>query len=221
MKINLPVTNNEIELRDDQFIVSKTDLKGLITYVNQDFLDISGFAEAELIGASHNIVRHPDMPPAAFEDLWKTLKAGRPWRGLVKNRCKNGDFYWVEATAMPLKEGEQTVGYISLRRKGTRAEIEAADAVYRGIKEGRAKGVLVEQGQVVGSGLFARLGRRLRDVAVGRKLGLLLAALVVTQWFLGLTNLVLLAPTWLQVVHLLVADLIWISLVLVAADPAD
>ena len=180
MKINMPVTNNEIELRDDQYIVSKTDLKGVITYVNKDFLDISGFSEAELIGASHNIVRHPDMPPVAFQDLWDTLKAGRPWRGLVKNRAKNGDFYWVEATAMPLKEGEQTVGYISLRRKATRAEIEAADAVYRSVKEGKAKGIMVEHGQVVGNGALARLGRRIRDTNVGKKLGLLLAALVVT-----------------------------------------
>ena len=83
MRSNLPVTQNEIVLRDDQMIVSKTDLKGQITYINRDFLDISGFTEAELMGQPHNIVRHPDMPEAAFADLWRTLKAGRPWIGLV------------------------------------------------------------------------------------------------------------------------------------------
>jgi methyl-accepting chemotaxis protein len=83
MRSNLPVTQNEIVLRDDQMIVSKTDLKGQITYINRDFLDISGFTETELMGQPHNIVRHPDMPEAAFADLWRTLKAGRPWIGLV------------------------------------------------------------------------------------------------------------------------------------------
>ena len=104
MKKNLPVTNHEIEYRDDQMIVSETDLKGIITYCNKDFIDISGFTEAELIGKNHNLVRHPDMPPAAFEDLWNTIKAGRPWRGIVKNRAKNGDFYWVEANVTPIRE---------------------------------------------------------------------------------------------------------------------
>ncbi|WP_255211033.1 PAS domain-containing protein [Methylogaea oryzae] len=96
MKLNMPVTSHEVVLRDDHMIVSKTDLKGLITYVNHDFLEISGFTERELIGFNHNIVRHPEMPPAAFKDLWDTVKAGKPWTGIVKNRCKNGDFYWVE-----------------------------------------------------------------------------------------------------------------------------
>ncbi|MDO8961395.1 MAG: PAS domain-containing protein, partial [Methylophilus sp.] len=90
MKINMPVTQKEVELSDTSSIVSKTDLKGRITYINRDFIDISGFTEAELIGQSHNIVRHPDMPPEAYVDLWSTVKAGRPWNGMVKNRCKNG-----------------------------------------------------------------------------------------------------------------------------------
>ena len=95
MKINMPVTQNQVELKDNSQIVSKTDLKGRITFVNREFIDVSGFTEAELIGQSHNIVRHPDMPPEAFEDLWQTVKNGKPWIGIVKNRCKNGDFYWV------------------------------------------------------------------------------------------------------------------------------
>jgi methyl-accepting chemotaxis protein len=87
-----------------------THLKGAITYINEDFLRISGFTESELIGQSHNIVRHPDMPVEAFADLWKSLKEHRPWTGFVKNRCKNGDFYWVRANATPIYENGQCVG---------------------------------------------------------------------------------------------------------------
>ena len=94
MRNNQPVTQKEVLLSPGQSIVSTTDLKGQITSVNQAFLEISGFTEAELIGEPHNIVRHPEMPVEAFADLWSTLKNGRPWTGLVKNRCKNGDYYW-------------------------------------------------------------------------------------------------------------------------------
>ena len=102
MKINLPVSQREVAVGPRANILSTTDLKGVITYVNPDFIAISGFEEDELLGRSHNLVRHPDMPPAAFADLWRTLKAGRSWMGLVKNRCKNGDHYWVSAFATPV-----------------------------------------------------------------------------------------------------------------------
>jgi len=95
MRKNLPVTQREWVLRDGMVIVSRTDLKGRITYVNEDFIEASGFTESELIGEPHNLVRHPDMPPEAFRDLWETLKRGNPWTGMVKNRRKNGDHYWV------------------------------------------------------------------------------------------------------------------------------
>lgn len=101
MRKNLPVTSKEYILRDEQTVVSKTDLQGNITYVNSDFIEISGFSEEELIGAPQNIVRHPDMPAEAFKDFWATIQAGKAWTGLVKNRCKNGDYYWVEANAAP------------------------------------------------------------------------------------------------------------------------
>lgn len=93
MRDNGPVTNREIEMTDDMLLVSRTDTRGKITFVNKAFVDISGFSETELIGAPHNVVRHPDMPPAAFANLWETIKDGRPWEGLVKNRSKNGDHY--------------------------------------------------------------------------------------------------------------------------------
>ena len=99
MRKNLPVTNIEYPIGDDVLIVSKTDTKGRIVYFNDQFVKASGFSEAELINQPHNIVRHPDMPPEAYEDLWNTLKEGKPWAGAVKNRRKNGDFYWVLASA--------------------------------------------------------------------------------------------------------------------------
>jgi PAS domain S-box-containing protein len=101
MRDNGPVTQREVVMRDDMIIVSRTDEKGRIQFINEDFLEIAGFTKEELIGQPHNIIRHSDMPPEAFEDMWRDLKAGKPWNGFVKNRIKNGDHYWVEANAMP------------------------------------------------------------------------------------------------------------------------
>jgi len=94
MRTNLPISDTEYPITDETLIVSKTDLKGKLTYFNDQFVQASGFTEQELIGQPHNIIRHPDMPPEAFHNLWDTLKAGKPWAGAVKNRRKNGDFYW-------------------------------------------------------------------------------------------------------------------------------
>jgi len=157
MRMNMPVSNVERHLKDGEYIVSKTDLKGRITYVNRPFLEISGFSEEELLGKAHNIVRHPDMPPAAYADLWKTLQAGKPWRGMVKNRCKNGDYYWVEANANPIWDSGRVVGYMSLRIKPTRAQVEAAEQIYRQFREGTARGLTVKEGRVVRTGLFGWL----------------------------------------------------------------
>ena len=149
MRTNLPVTTNEVQLTDATLIVSKTDLKGRITYINKDFLDISGFTEAELMGQPHNIVRHPDMPVEAFQDLWDTLKAGRPWTGYVKNRCKNGDYYWVLANAAPIIENGQITGYISARRRATREAIEAHEAAYRMFREKQQGRLQIRFGKAV------------------------------------------------------------------------
>jgi len=138
MKINMPVTQKEIDFKDNVNIVSKTDLKGRITFVNRDFVDVSGFSADELIGQSHNIVRHPDMPVEAFEDLWNTVKSGKPWIGIVKNRCKNGDHYWVEAIVSPIVEGGQPAGFISVRKKATKQQIAGAMAYHKRLKEGES-----------------------------------------------------------------------------------
>jgi methyl-accepting chemotaxis protein len=190
MKINLPVTQQEIELREDSMIVSKTDLKGQITYINKDFVEISGFTEAELLGQSHNIVRHPDMPVEAFKDMWDALKDGRAWVGLVKNRCKNGDFYWVEAHAAPVFEGSQIVGYMSVRRKPARSAVTAADNAYRLFRDKQAKGLAIRDGRVVGTSTLAQLKLRATDMSVPAKMmiGAGLAAAVVlggSTWFIG------------------------------------
>ena len=123
MKKNYPVTEIERSVATDQIIISSTDTKGAIRSVNADFIDISGFTEEELIGKNHNIVRHPDMPPGAFENLWKTLKQGRPWMGIVKNRCKNGDYYWVDAYVTPMLEKGTIVGYESTRVRASAEDI--------------------------------------------------------------------------------------------------
>lgn len=138
MKINSPVTDHEVVMEDGQTIVSKTDLKGAITYINDYFKEISGFSDEELLGKNHNVVRHPDMPPAAFQDLWDHMKAGKPWTGMVKNRCKNGDYYWVEAHVTPVRHNGRVVEYMSVRTKPGREQIEAAERLYQDINAGRA-----------------------------------------------------------------------------------
>ncbi|MFA5242750.1 MAG: methyl-accepting chemotaxis protein [Sulfuricella sp.] len=157
MRTNMPVTSVEREFRDGETIVSKTDLKGIITYVNPYFCEMSGYSEQESIGQPHNYIRHPDMPPEAFADLWTTLKAGKPWTGMVKNRCKNGDYYWVEANATPILENGQVAGYMSVRSKPSRAQVEAADAAYRLFREGRAGKLQIREGKAVRSGFLDKL----------------------------------------------------------------
>ena len=139
MKNNLPVTQHDRSLPRGALLVSKTDLKGVITYVNDAFVEISGFSREELIGKSHNIVRHPDMPPQAFKWLWDTLSDGLPWRGLVKNRCKNGDHYWVKALVSPIKSEDKIVGYLSVRRAPSRNEITEAETLYKKLNESGAQ----------------------------------------------------------------------------------
>jgi aerotaxis receptor len=169
MRNNQPVTGKEILLREDQSLISRTDLKGKITYVNQEFIQISGFTEEDLIGAPHNLVRHPDMPPAAFADLWDTLKAGRSWTGLVKNRSKNGDHYWVLANATPIRENGTVVGYTSVRTMPARDQVAAAEALYARFRAGQAGGWRVREGRAVRVGLVGMLAT-MADMNIRRRL---------------------------------------------------
>ena len=138
MKINTPVTQVEVAFPRGRYIVSRTDLKGIVTYANDTFVDISGFSRDEIIGKNHNLVRHPDMPPQAFAWLWDTVKEGRPWRGIVKNRTKSGDYYWVDALVVPVRKNGQTLGYMSVRTQPTREQIAAADALYKQLNATKA-----------------------------------------------------------------------------------
>ncbi|MDP1658634.1 MAG: PAS domain S-box protein [Methylotenera sp.] len=179
MKINMPVTSNEIIFDDAEFMLTNTDLKGVITYANQDFIKVSGFSEAELLGSSHNMVRHPDMPAEAFEDMWRSLKAGKPWTGMVKNRTKNGDFYWVEANAAPIFESGIVTGFLSARRKPTRQQVDAATDAYNLFKDGKAKDLSIIDGKVVKNSRLLKLKNKFSNFTVCQRLMSMLVLAVV------------------------------------------
>jgi PAS domain S-box-containing protein len=123
--------NKEVFLDQDTIIVSQTDEKGIVIFANADFCKIAGYSLEELVGKQHNVVRHQDMPKWAFEDLWKTVKAGKIWKGIVKNKTKDGGFYWVNATVFPSRDVDGTIRYISVRVKPTQEEIENAENLYK------------------------------------------------------------------------------------------
>lgn len=130
MRINLPVTQNNYDFPGGELLVSVTNNKGEITHCNPAFARVSGYSYEELIGQPHNLIRHPDMPAAAFKDMWRTVASGYPWTALVKNRRKNGDHYWVRANVTPIMEGSKPKGYMSVRSKPSSDEIRAAEALY-------------------------------------------------------------------------------------------
>ncbi|MBT9523510.1 MAG: methyl-accepting chemotaxis protein [Dechloromonas sp.] len=148
MRNNQPVTNVETRLPEGQFIYSRTDLKGIITEANEAFAQISAYRREEMLGESHNMVRHPEMPAEAFADMWNDLRSGRPWRGVVKNRRKDGGYYWVVANASPIREDGQIVGYQSVRTTPSREEIKAAEGAYQRIRQGDTS-IAVKHGRVV------------------------------------------------------------------------
>ena len=147
-----PVTQREHPFPSGRLLVSTTDLKGRILHANAVFVATSGYALNELLGQPHNLVRHPDMPPEAFEDLWRTLKEGRPWTGYVKNRCKNGDFYCVRANVTPIRENGRTIGYMSVRTRPERHQIANAEQVYRAMRTESSHGIRIKNGQVIQPG---------------------------------------------------------------------
>ncbi len=154
MRVNEPITAVETEIPGDEPLVSRTDPSGRITFVNQVFVEVSGFTEAELVGENHNVVRHPRMPVEAFANLWATIKAGRPWDGLVKNRTKSGNFYWVRANVTPVIEDDRVAGYISIRSRPSREQVAAAEKAYSAIRGGTAKGFGLRDGEIVRDGVW-------------------------------------------------------------------
>lgn len=179
MKTNLPVSGQEKLLPAGSSLVSRTDTKGIITFVNDAFVEASGFTREELIGSNHNIVRHPDLPPSVFEGMWRTLKRGLPWRGVVKNRCKNGDHYWVSAKVVPVRKNGETIGYMSVRSPAERDSIPIAEAAYQAAAK-------VDVFGEVGSGLW----RRLLSVKNGVMFGIIFVTLLmITGGILGISGL--------------------------------
>lgn len=145
MRQNLPVTQQQKSIPENFRLVSRTDLKGTIVEANDEFIEISGYSEQELIGQPHNLLRHPDVPAIVFKDMWDTLKTGQGWTQIVKNRAKNGDHYWVKANAAPIQQEGQTTGYISVRIPANESEIALATQAYPLIEQGK---LIIHQGQI-------------------------------------------------------------------------
>ncbi|SEL52786.1 methyl-accepting chemotaxis sensory transducer with Pas/Pac sensor [Roseateles sp. YR242] len=153
MRQNLPVTQRAYEIPADATLMSTTDPSSHISYANDAFIEASGFSAEEIMGQPHNLVRHPDMPPEAFRDMWETLKSGQSWTGLVKNRRKDGDHYWVRANATPILRNGRPIAFMSVRTKPTADEVAGAETLYRDIREGRAKGLRFHKGVVLKGGM--------------------------------------------------------------------
>ncbi|QBK03958.1 PAS domain S-box protein [Hylemonella gracilis] len=182
MRVNLPVTQNGYTFPADQTLISITDLKGRITYCNTNFISVSGYSHGELLGQPHNLVRHPDMPEEAFRDMWDTIEHGRPWTALVKNRRKNGDYYWVRANATPMRNGEKIVGYLSVRTRAVDEEIVAAESLYAAMRAEAAAGRRVhvlQHGQLRINTPIGRLGRWLRPELRGQYIGCMLTVAMI------------------------------------------
>jgi len=187
MRLNLPVTNQEFVVPDGATLVSTTDLSSHITYCNPAFIAVSGYSREELVGQPHNLIRHPDMPPEAFRDMWATLKSGSPWSALVKNRRKNGDHYWVVANATPIVSNGQPVGYMSVRTKPTREQVQAAEALYARMRQEREQGeatVALRHGRVVATGWRGAL-QRATQLTLGRITAVICVGLSAGGFVLG------------------------------------
>ena len=165
MRVNLPVSQHEYVFDDDQLLVSTTDTRGVITHGNPAFVQVSGFTYDELIGQPHNLIRHPDMPAAAFKDMWATIGRGRPWTGLVKNRRQNGDHYWVYANVTPVMSNGKPTGYMSVRIKPTREQVQEAERLYERLRQDEEQGratLVLRGGKVLRRDWGARLLRLTR-----------------------------------------------------------
>lgn len=202
MRVNQPVTQREVNFDDNTSILSTTETSSHIKYINNDFVRVSGFETDELLGEPHNLVRHPDMPPAAFEEMWKRLKGGRSWMGLVKNRCKNGDHYWVHAYATPIEENGQVKEYQSVRVKPRKEEVERAESLYAKLLKDPSHASRLSKGMSVRQKLWAGAGISLLVLFL---LGGLLSSMTSWAWpiasiisvllMAGMTQ-TLLAPLW-------------------------
>lgn len=221
MRMNLPVTNEEFFISDGKSIVSKTDLHGKITYVNPYFVEASGFTEEELIGAPQNIIRHPDMPAEAFEDLWRTIKAGIPWTGYVKNRRKNGGFYWVLANITPIRDKGKVIGYMSVRIKPTRQDVEAVMKVYEDVRKNKNKShYVIREGEAIKRGL-PNLSDRLSKVGLNARMHLSMGLLTFFQLCVLILGIILQQTPIIGVgiISTLISLVFWFTLIRIFIHP--
>ena len=188
MRTNLPVSQHEYPFPEGETLVSTTDLQGRILYCNAAFIEVSGYVRQELLGQPHNLIRHPDMPEEAFRDMWDTIQRGFPWSGLVKNRRKDGSFYWVMANVTPLIDaGGKVTGYMSVRTQPERAAVEGAEKLYARMRQEAKAGRLslgLHRGQVLATGSLARWVHRLRPGVRG-KMGLSTSLVCILSFLLG------------------------------------
>ncbi len=212
MRTNLPVTSHEYPFPTGQTLVSTTDEKGRILYCNPAFIAVSGYHKDELLGQPHNLIRHPDMPEEAFRDMWATISSGRPWSAPVKNRRKNGDYYWVMANATPLLENGKPVGYMSVRTEATREQTAAAERLYAQMRAEKEQGRLVhalQAGRLVNKSLVGKVAQALQLKLMGKLFLTLMAAVLVGPAIIAATaslpTAALLAGLGVSVIGLMVA----------------
>jgi aerotaxis receptor len=196
MRHNLPISNVEYALPEGDVIITRTDLDGNIVYANDAFLRASGYSRDEVLGEPQNIVRHPEMPALAFADMWATVRSNRPWAGIVKNRRKDGGFYWVAANVTPLFEAGRKVGYMSVRTTPSRVQIVAATRLYAKLNGQPRTQIRIAGCAVLRSGLAGMLDRLLR-LPVAWRLCFIMSTLIVLflvqalsanhSWLPGLT----------------------------------
>ena len=222
MRSNLPVTQQNYDYPSDSMLVSMTDTQGCITHCNHAFVETSGFTYEELIGQPHNIVRHPDMPSEAYKDMWQTIGRGIPWTGMVKNRRKNGDHYWVEANVTPILENGKPKGYMSVRTKPSQAQIQAAEALYAQMRTQAAQGqrrITLRGGEVRRTGPAGWL-EALERLTLTTRLGLALLGMAAVAMVPQLFGMHGAAAAWVQLLFLALGGgcvLAWFQLRFVTA----
>ncbi|AVS94301.1 chemotaxis protein [Paracidovorax avenae] len=215
MRVNLPVTAQEYPFPRGETLVSTTDLQGRILYCNPMFVEVSGYERAELLGQPHNMIRHPDMPEEAFRDMWETIAAGWPWSAAVKNRRKDGTYYWVMANVTPLMEDGRPVGYMSVRTEASREQIAGAEALYGRMRAEKQAGRLVhalQRGRVVRRTLSGRI-RQALDIGLGGQVAMAFAAVWLAAFLAGLVDQesgVFSALAWLAVAAVAVGGFAWV-----------
>ncbi|MCB6183360.1 methyl-accepting chemotaxis protein [Leeia sp. TBRC 13508] len=186
MRNNQPITGKSVQLTPGVAYITQTNTAGIITYANDDFCKASGYIDSELIGQNHNLIRHPDMPEACFADLWQSLKNGTPWDGLMKNRCKNGDHYWVHAFVSPIEDHGVITGFTSARTAATAEEIAKVEPIYRSLQAGETT-YTIKNGKLRRRNIFSFFNpiRRIKESSVSQQITLLIAAVVIGIALIG------------------------------------